>query len=306
MSDAQPWFVGFQLGQHAVNGISVRARIGGRVGAPPLLMLHGFPQTHAMWHRVAQTLAPHYRLVLPDLRGYGGSSKPKGHADHSNYSKRSMAADAHALMQSLGHERYMVAAHDRGARVAHRLALDQPQAVQKLVLMDIAPTLDMYEATSLAFATAYYHWFFLIQPAPLPETLIGGAAREYLHTCLGRWGATGTAGASPWEPQAVADYEAGFCNPEGIHGACEDYRAAASIDLEHDRASRAAVQKIACDLLALRGDRGVVHRLFYSLALWRAQCSGTVTEQALPCGHFLPEEQPEKTAAAMLAFLGSR
>jgi haloacetate dehalogenase len=303
MNDNLPWFSGFELGQHAVNGISVRARIGGRVGAPPLLLLHGFPQTHAMWQRVAQALAPHFRLVLPDLRGYGGSSKPAGGADHSAYSKRSMAADVHALMQSLGHERYMVAAHDRGARVAHRLALDFPQAVQKLVLMDIAPTLDMYESTNLQFATAYYHWFFLIQPAPLPEMLIGGAARQYMHSCLGAWGADATAHL---EPQALADYEAHFCTSEGIHSACEDYRAAATIDLEHDRASRAAGQKIACDVLALRGERGVVHRMFDSLALWRAQCSGTVSAETLSCGHFLPEERPVETAAAMLAFLSTR
>ncbi len=300
MSNPPVWFDGFEIGQHAANGISVRARIGGRVGAPPLLLLHGFPQTHAMWQRVAQTLAPHFRLVLPDLRGYGGTTKPAGGGDHSAYSKRTMAADVHALMQSLGHERYLVAAHDRGARVAHRLALDQPQAVQKLVLMDIAPTLDMYESSNLAFATAYYHWFFLIQPAPVPEMLIGGAAAQYMRSCLGAWGADATAHL---EPQALADYEAGFCTPEAVHGACEDYRASATIDLEHDRASRAAGQKIACDLLALRGERGVVHRMFDSLALWRAQCSGTVTAQVLPCGHFLPEEKPMETAAVLLEFL---
>ncbi len=301
MGNTPGWFEGFELGQHAVNGISLRVRTGGRVGAPPLLLLHGFPQTHALWHRVAQSLAPHFRLVLPDLRGYGGSSKPAGGADHSAYSKRTMAADVNALMQSLGHERYAVAAHDRGARVAHRLALDQPQAVQKLVLMDIAPTLDMYEGTNLAFATAYYHWFFLIQPAPVPEMLIGGAPREYMHTCLGGWGAQATAHL---EPQAVADYEGHFCTPEAIHGACEDYRAAATIDLEHDRASRAAGHKIRCDVLTLCGERGVVNRMFDSLALWRAQCSGTVTARVLPCGHFLPEERPAETAAAVLAFLG--
>ena len=294
-----PWFDGFTEQRIAVNGVELQVRTGGRADAQPLLLLHGFPQTHVMWHRVAQRLAPHFRLVLPDLRGYGDSDKPEGGPDHAGYSKRAMAGDVAALMAQLGHTRYAVCGHDRGARVAHRLALDHPQAVSRLCLLDIAPTLDMYGATDMAFARAYYHWFHLIQPAPLPERMIGGCAREYLHAKLGGWGSAGLAHV---EPQALAEYERCFCRPEAIHAACEDYRAAAGIDLEHDRASREAGQRIACDLLVLWGARGVVQRLFDPLALWQAQCAGHVTGEALACGHFLPEELPHETARALLGF----
>ena len=296
------WFDGFTAGTHAVNGQQIFARIGGRHDGPPLLLLHGFPQTHAIWHRVARRLASRYRLVLPDLRGYGDSSKPEGGADHANYSKRAMAQDLHALMASLGHARYAVCGHDRGGRVAHRLALDQPGAVSALALIDIAPTLDMYEATDMAFARAYYHWFHLIQPEPLPERMIGGDPLGYLHAKLGGWG---TGGLAKIEPQALADYERCFADPAAIHATCEDYRASAGIDLVHDRASRAAGEKIACDVLLLWGERGVVHRLFDPMALWRAQCAGTVRGEALPAGHFIPEELPERVADALAGFVAS-
>ncbi|MCW5665301.1 MAG: alpha/beta hydrolase [Piscinibacter sp.] len=294
-----PWFEGFEAAAHAVNGTTICARTGGPEGAPPLLLVHGFPQTHVLWHRVARQLAQHHRLVLPDLRGYGDSAKPRGEADHANYSKRVMAADLLALMRSLGHERFFVAGHDRGARVAHRLALDAPQAVARLALIDIAPTLDMYGRTDMAFARAYYHWFHLIQPSPLPETMIGGNARFYLHWHLGGWGAQGL---GHLEPEALAEYERCFCRPEAIHAACEDYRASAGIDLEHDRASRAAGQKIECDTLLLWGERGVIARLFEPLALWQAQCAGTVSGRAVPAGHFIPEELPDETAAELRDF----
>ena len=296
------WFEGFELIDAEVDGMRVHARVGGQPDAPPLLLLHGFPQTHVMWHRVAQALAPQFRLVLPDLRGYGDSAKPAAAPDHAAHAKRAMAADLAGLMRQLGHRRYGVCGHDRGGRVAHRLALDHPQAVSRLAVLDIAPTLDMYSATDMAFARAYYHWFHLIQPAPLPETMIGGCAREYLHAKLGGWGSGGLAHI---EPQALAEYERCFCTPEAIHGACEDYRAAASIDLEHDRAARAAGQRIACDLLVLWGARGVVQRLFDPLALWQAQCAGRVSGQALDCGHFLPEERPAETAQALRAFFAA-
>ena len=299
MSDSTAWFNGFEAADHAVDGLRLHARVGGRAGAPPLLLVHGFPQSHVMWHRVARALAPHYRIVLPDLRGYGRSDKPRGDADHANYGKRTMAADLVALMRSLGFERFFVAGHDRGGRVAHRLALDHAGAVAKLAVIDIAPTLDMYAATDFAFASAYYHWFHLIQPAPLPETMIGGCARDYLHAKLGGWG---SAGLAHLEPLALAEYERNFCTPAAIHGACEDYRASAGIDLEHDRASRAAGAKIGCDLLVLWGERGVVQRLFDPLALWRAQCAATVSGRSLPAGHFIPEELPAETAAALLDF----
>ena len=294
------WFEGFDPTRFAVNGIEINARIGGTGGAPPLLMLHGFPQTHAMWRRVAQQLAPHFQLVMPDLRGYGDSSKPPGDADHANYSKRTMAVDMAALMRELGHERFAVVGHDRGGRVAHRLALDHAPCVSKLAVIDIAPTLDTYAATDMRFATAYYHWFHLIQPAPLPERMIGADARFYLHWKLGAWG---TQGLGHIEPEALAEYERCFCNDATIHGACEDYRAAAGIDLEHDRASRSAAQRIECPVLLLWGERGVVHRLFDPLALWRAQYSATVVGQLLPAGHFIPEELPAETAAALRSFL---
>lgn len=296
------WFDGFEAGVHAVNGQRIFARVGGRVDGPPLLLLHGFPQTHAIWHRVAQRLADRHRLVMPDLRGYGDSSKPEGGPDHAQYSKRAMAQDMVALMQSLGHPRFALCGHDRGGRVAHRLALDHPDAVQALALVDIAPTLDMYEATDMAFARAYYHWFHLIQPEPLPERMIGGDPLGYLHWKLGGWGAGGLAHV---EPQALADFERCFADPAAIHATCEDYRASAGIDLVHDRASRAAGEKIACEVLLLWGERGVVHRLFDPMALWQAQCSAAVRGEALPAGHFIPEEVPDRVADALAAFLGN-
>ena len=227
-------------------------------------------------------------------RGYGDSAHPPGESDHANYSKRVMAQDLLRLMRAEGHERF--------ARVSHRLALDHPQAVHKLALIDIAPTLDMYNATDMRFARAYYHWFHLIQPHPLPEMMIGGCARDYLHAKLGGFGSSGTAHI---EAEALAEYERCFCRPEAIHSACEDYRASAGIDLEHDRASRAAGDRIACDTLVLWGQRGVVQALFDPLALWRAQCKGMVQGLALPAGHFIPEELPAETAAALHDFFGA-
>lgn len=213
------WFEGFDDRMHAVGGLHLRARCGGKPDGPPLLLVHGFPQTSALWHRVAQALAPRYRLVLPDLRGYGESDKPAGNSDHANYSKRAMAGDLHLLMRSLGFERYFVACHDRGARVVHRLALDQPQAVARLALLDIVPTLDMYERTDMRFARACYHWFFLTQPAPHPEHMIGADPEHYLRWKLGGWG---SAGRDFYETEALAEYLRCFSRPEAIHAACED------------------------------------------------------------------------------------
>ena len=293
------WFDGFTPIDHVHQGTRIHARVGGRADAPALLLVHGYPQTHAMWARVAQRLASHFRIVLPDLRGYGDSDKPVGAADHANYSKRAMAGDLAALMRHLGHEQYFVAGHDRGGRVAHRLALDAPDAVRKLCLLDIAPTLDMYNATDMRFASAYYHWFFLIQPTPRPERVIGADAMGYLHWKLGGWG---SARASFIEPEALREYERCFAMSETIHATCEDYRASAGIDLEHDRASRAAGQKIAGDVHVMIGERGVVHALFDAPALWRAQCSGAVTSATLHCGHFMAEELSQETADELLHF----
>ena len=266
---------------------------------PALLLLHGFPQTHVLWRRVAQQLSARYFLVMPDLRGYGDSFKPADEAEQAQMSKRAMAQDVVQLMQSLGHERFFLCGHDRGGRVSHRLALDHPQRVRKLAVLDIAPTLDMYGRTDMDFARAYYHWFHLIQPAPLPERMIAGDALPYLHTKLGGWGG---AGLSIFEPQALADYERCF-TPATIHTMCEDYRASAGIDLAHDRHSRERGEKVACDMLVLWGERGVVQRMFQPLALWQAQCAGTVSGQTLPCGHYMPEECPTEVAQLLGQFM---
>jgi haloacetate dehalogenase len=293
------WFNGFETRRFTTADADIHARVGGKPGGPALLLLHGFPQTHALWQRVAQRLKNDFLLILPDLRGYGDSSHVPGLPDHSNYSKRAMATDMVDVMRQLGCDSFFLCGHDRGGRVAHRLALDHPARVKKLCVIDIAPTLDMYAATDMDFARAYYHWFHLIQPAPLPEMMIGGHPKAYLHAKLGGWG---SAGLGYIEPQALAEYERCFCRAESIHTACEDYRASAGIDLEHDRASRANGEKVACDLLVLWGERGVVNRLFQPLALWQAQCAGQVTGQALPAGHFIPEEVPEATAQALQNF----
>jgi haloacetate dehalogenase len=294
------WFEHFEEHRFTVNGAEIAARLGGDRGKPALLLLHGFPQTHAMWHRVAQRLKHDFFLVLPDLRGYGDSSHAQGLPDHSNYSKRALAQDLIEVMDTLGIAAFALCGHDRGGRVAHRLALDHPARVTKLCVIDIAPTLDMYARTDFDFARAYYHWFHLIQPAPLPELMIGGNPQAYLHAKLGGWG---SGGLGHIEPRALAEYERCFCRAEAIHTACEDYRASAGIDLTHDRESRARGHKIACDTLVLWGEHGVVQRLFDPLALWQAQCAASVTGWAMPAGHFIPEQLPEETAAALGAFM---
>ncbi|MBV5298649.1 MAG: alpha/beta hydrolase [Rhodoferax sp.] len=298
------WFEDFETRQLDVNGSRIFARVShGLCGKrPALLLLHGFPQTHVMWHRVARQLNPDYYLVMPDLRGYGDSGKPAGLGDHSHFSKRSMAEDMAAVMTRLGVERFGVCGHDRGGRVAHRLALDHAARVTKLCVIDIAPTLDMYAATNFEFAQAYYHWFHLIQPAPLPETMIGGNPLAYLHHKLGGWGG---GGIGHIEPAALAEYERCFLKPETIHAICEDYRASASIDLAHDQASRDQGQQIGCDTLVLWGEHGVVNRLFKPLALWRAQCAGQVSGQTMAAGHFIPEQLPQQTAVALKTFFGA-
>lgn len=290
-----PLFPGSPLERRTVNGVEIAFRQAG--DGTPLLLVHGFPQTHAIWHRVAPRLAERYRLVMPDLRGYGDSAKPPTAEDHGPYSKRAMAGDLVALMHSLGHERYFVCGHDRGGRVAHRMALDHSDCVARLMVLDISPTLTMYERTTMEFAQAYYHWFFLTQPAPLPERLIGAEPRFYLHAKLGGWGSVGT---QLFDPRVLAEYERCF-TPAAIHAMCEDYRAAASIDLEHDRAD--AGRRIECPLHVLWGERGVVHRLFTPIADWKARAT-TVTGRTTPGGHYIPEESPELLGDEILAFFG--
>ncbi|HVY64096.1 MAG TPA: alpha/beta hydrolase [Gammaproteobacteria bacterium] len=288
----------FKLERRTANGISLNVRhdVVPADARPALVLLHGFPQTHAMWHRVAPRLRERFALVLPDLRGYGDSDKPEGPADHSAYSKRTLARDVVELMQGLGFAEFYVCGHDRGARVTHRLALDHPRAVRAAMLLDISPTLTMYERTSMEFARAYYHWFFLIQPAPLPERLIGADPAFYLRAKLGGWGPGGTA---IFDPRALAEYERCF-TPAAIHAMCEDYRAAATIDLDHDRADGA--KRIECPVRVLWGERGVVHRLFTPLADWQRKCAGHVTGRPMPTGHYIAEEAPDLLLDDMLAF----
>lgn len=296
------WFEGFTEQRFNVNGVGIFARYGGDRSKKALLLLHGFPQSHVLWHRVAQQLQRDYFLVMPDLRGYGDSSKLAAKPDHGQASKREMAQDMVDVMTTLNIDTFYLCGHDRGGRVAHRLALDHSARVQKLCVMDIAPTLDMYNATNMDFARAYYHWFHLIQPSPLPENMVHSDWKNYLHAKLGGWG---SAGLGYIEAQALAEYERCFASLAATHSMCEDYRASAGIDLVHDRASRAAGQKISCDMLVLWGERGVVHKMFKPLDLWQAQCQAHVQGQSLAAGHFIPEELPTETAMALKLFFAS-
>ncbi|MCW3474083.1 alpha/beta hydrolase [Rhodovastum sp. RN2-1] len=263
---------------------------------PPLLLLHGYPQTHAMWHRLAPALARRFTVVLPDLRGYGDSSKPPGGDDHAGYGKRAMADDQVRVMEELGFTRFQAVGHDRGARVLHRMCLDYPDQVTRAALLDIVPTALAYGTADQAFATAYFHWFFLIQRHDLPERLLAAAPDAWIERMLGLSGA----GSEVFAPEAVAEYKRCFRNPATIHASCEDYRAAASTDLADDEED--ADTRIACPLLVLWGGKSVVGRLYDPLAIWKEKAAD-VRGQALPCGHFLPEEAPEETLAALGAFL---
>lgn len=276
--------------------MAVHAVVGG--SGPPLLLLHGYPQTHAIWHKVAPRLAERFTVVAADLRGYGRSGRPATDARHAPYSKREMAKDAVALMRVLGFARFLLAGHDRGGRVAHRLAVDHPEAVGKVAVLDISPTLAMYERTDLEFARAYWHWFFLIQPAPVPEKMIGADPVFYLRRKMG----DGSAGMTPFDARAWAEYERHF-TPEAVHASCEDYRAAASIDLEHDRADRQAGRRIGCPLLVLWGAHGVIERCFTPIEDW-GRVATDVRGRALPAGHYLPEEVPDLVAAEFESFFG--
>ncbi len=292
-----PLFPGFTARRVPTpDGQHIHTLVGGT--GPALLLLHGHPQTSAIWHKVAPKLAQHFTLVLADLRGYGDSAKPEGDAEHLLYSKRTMAADMLAVMQHLGHPRFTVLAHDRGARVAHRLAADHPAAVQRMVLLDIAPTLAMYEQASNAFARAYWHWFFLIQPAPLPERLIEADPAAYVRDVMGRR----SAGLAPFDARALAEYVRCLVLPGTAHGICEDYRASAGIDLVHDRADRDAGRQLPMPLLALWGEQGVVHQCFQPLAEWQ-RVAADVRGHALPCGHYIAEEAPDALLNAALPFL---
>ncbi len=274
-------FKEFENRKIRTSGATINLVHGGK--GPAVLLLHGYPETLAMWHKVAPALARDYTVVCADLRGYGDSSKPAGLPDHSNYSKRAMAKDMVEVMAALGHRRFHVVGHDRGARVAHRLARDHGKRVRSLTVLDISPTLTMYRRTDQDFATAYYHWFFLIQKAPLPEMLL---AKQVPHYILGRIG-RGPGGIRVFDRNALKEYIRAFRDPRTIHATCEDYRAAATIDLVHDRKDLRT--KIRMPVLVLWGKHGVIEKLFTPLADWR-EVARDVRGRSLDCGHFLPEE----------------
>lgn len=283
-------FPGFEQKRVTVSSddgpIEIACQVGGN--GPPILLLHGFPQTKAIWELVAPELAKSFTVVASDLRGYGQSAKPHGKADHSTYSKRSMAADQHALMKSLGYQQFFLLGHDRGGRVSHRLAMDFPDSVLRLMVLDISPTLTMYDNTTMEFAKGYWHWFFLIQPEPIPETFIAANPEFWIKQHMGRHAGTGI-----FSPERWAEYLTGASNPQCMHSMCEDYRAAASIDLVHDRADRAAGKKLTMPLRVLWGEHGLVHKCFKPIEDWKAVAEN-VSGKTVSCGHYIPEELPSE------------
>jgi haloacetate dehalogenase len=293
-------FQGFSELDVEVNGVRLRGKTGPNNGKPALLLLHGHPENHMMWHRVAPKLAEDFFLVLPDLRGYGRSDRPNSGTNHAGYSNREMARDAVALMEHFGCREFGVAGHDRGARVAARLAVDSPDRVSRAMLLDIAPTLAMYEGTTRDFASGYWHWFFLTQPAPLPETLIGANPRAYVEGIMGGR----HAGLTPFPAEILEHYVAGFAGPERAMGACEDYRASATIDLDHDRADIAQGVMIKPELRVLWAKHGIIEKLFDPLPLW-GKIASTVSGRSIDSGHYLPEENPEEILKDMRDFFNA-
>lgn len=266
---------------------------------PALLLLHGYPQTHHIWHRVAPRLTGAYRVVLLDLRGYGASSKPGGLA---SYAKSAMARDCAAAMEALGHGSYYVCAHDRGARVAHKLCVDYPDRVRAAVFLDICPTLAMFEATDFDFAKAYFHWFLLIQPSPLPETLILGSPRRLAELWMGGLGGPGL---SIFSDECFEIYVAGFSDPATVHATCQEYRASASLDMEEQRRDLAEGRRIKSPLRVLWGKHGVIERSFDAVAEWKKVTDEGVKVEgyALDSGHFMPEQVPDDIVSAIRDFL---
>ena len=292
------FFAGFTLTEVEVEAGPLRLRHGG--SGPPLLLLHGNPQTHAMWHAVAPALARRYTVICPDLRGYGGSHKPPASADHAAYAKRELARDMAQLMSQLGYPRFAVVSHDRGARVAHRLALDCAARIERLAVLDIVPTLEHFERTDMDFALGYYHWFWFAQRHPFPENLIGAAPETWFFAHTARE----PKGDDFFHPDALADYLAAVRDPDMIRGMCEDYRAAATIDLEHDRASRTAGDKVRCPMLVLWGAHGKIGYWYDPLAIWREYCAAGVDGGAVASGHYLAEEAPAEVLGWLEPFLG--
>jgi haloacetate dehalogenase len=291
-------FPGFSAETLETSGATIRALRGG--SGPPLLLLHGHPQTHVCWHKIAGPLAEHFTVVLTDLRGYGDSSKPDGGERSGNYAPRAMARDQLEVMRHFRFERFSVAGHDRGGRVAHRMALDFPAAIARIAVLDIAPTLTMYRQTNQEFATRYVWWFFQIQASPIPEHLIGMDPEFYLREHIGRQNKTPGAITEA----AMAEYLRCYCATDTIHALCEDYRAAAGIGLELDASDEADRRKIIAPLLALWGTKGVVGQLYDVAATWREKAVD-VTGVPLECGHLLPEEAPDQTLAELTRFFGA-
>lgn len=286
-------FEGFTRRRIETSGATINLVYGGE--GPPLLLLHGYPQTHVLWHKIAPRLAQDFTVVCADLRGYGDSAKPPSTPDHLPYSKRAMAQDMVEVMSALGFERFSAAGHDRGGRVVHRLILDHEPNIAKAAVLDIVPTHKIFASTNQVIATGYYHWFFLIQPKGLPEHLIGCDPDYYLNAKLGHW----SAGMVGFTAEALAEYTRCFRDPATIHATCEDYRAAATIDLKHDEADMH--KRPATPLLVLWGKRGFMERNFDVLATWREPFQ-SVRGKSLDCGHFLPEEAPEVTYSELDAF----
>ncbi len=287
-------FEGFEQRQIETSGATINLMKGG--DGPPLLMLHGYPQTHVMWHKIAPRLAQDFTVVAPDLRGYGDSSKPQGDPEHLNYSKRAMAQDQAEVMGQLGFESFLLVGHDRGGRVSHRLAKDHAQRVRKLAVLDIIPTHRMFQIVNKEMATNTYHWFFLIQPYDFPERMIGASADYFIRRRFQRGNDT----EEVFPPEAVAEYVRCFCDPATIHATCEDYRAGASIDLVHDEADFDS--KVSCPFLALWSATGYVGRTQDVLQVWREYATD-VRGHSLPCGHYLAEERPDETYTALKTFL---
>lgn len=290
------FFPGFKQQTAKTSGATINFVTAG--SGPPLLLLHGYPETHVMWRRVAPQLAEKFTVVAADLRGYGDSSKPPDGENHFNYSKRAMAQDQVDLMASLGFQKFSVVGHDRGGRVTHRLALDHPDRVEKAVILDIVPTYKLFHSVTKEWATSSFHWFFLIQPAPFPETMVENSVDYWIQSRFTRFNRLPAAARSS---DAVAEYVRCFRIPGTIHASCEDYRAAATIDLEHDEAD--LDHKVSCPLLVLWGERGANQRLFDVLATWRERASN-VSGRAVPSNHFIPEENPEVVISEVNAFLG--
>ncbi len=290
---ASQFFPGFKQLTKKTSGATINFVTGG--SGPPLLLLHGYPETHLMWRKVAPQLAKKFTVVAADLRGYGDSSKPAGGGDHAAYSKRVMAQDQVEVMNSLGFQKFQVVGHDRGGRVAHRMALDHPDSVQKLVVLDIVPTYKVFHTVTKELATSNFHWFFLIQPEPLPETMIGSSAEFWLKS---RFNAVA---ADAISKEAFAEYLRAFRTPEMIHATCEDYRAGASIDMAHDEAD--LQRKISCPVLALWAEKGAMHRQYNVLDTWKERASNA-TGKPLPSSHFIAEEVPDMLLAELGPFLG--